>query len=402
MVKKVCVEYLIEGMILAKDVKGLNEDIIFPKGTIIGEKEKEVLLEAGIEMVEVEAKDKSEEEKFIEQLAQEYVFKFFMYVNPDSSFFKELYRIVVEQTVLALKKGWDLPCEKELRAKDVERKKDLFLKDMGKPEDIVKHEISLASFPDVYFRLKKLLESPNATAKDIADVVSTDVALSTKLLKLVNSPFFGTTQKIESIERAVSLIGIKELSNLALGMTAVKYFEQIPPELIDMDVFWRHSLSCAIFAKIIASLIKLNQEFMFTAGLLHDMGKLILFKHMPYASVEALIFARENMIPVVEAEESVMGFTHTDISKIIMKEWGFPDSLIEVVSNHHTPKNRESVVLQVADIMANAISIAGGGMFVVPNMEEEGWNSLGLKITDLKEIIDTHNRNFTALLTAII
>ncbi len=97
------------------------------------------------------------------------------------------------------------------------------------------------------------MESPSSSAKDIAEVVSTDVALSTKLLKLVNSPLFGLTQKVDSIERAVSYVGEEELSNLALGITAIRYFKDIPPELIDMQTFWRHSLSCGIFAKLIAS-----------------------------------------------------------------------------------------------------------------------------------------------------
>ncbi len=401
-------EYLIPGMILTKDVKGLDGGILLEKDTVIGEKEKSLLIDAGIDTVEVKGKDEEEERKLIDQLAQEYVFKFFMYVDPDSELFKELYSIVLDLTKKALNKGWDLPCEKELRAKDVERKKDLFLKDMGSIDDLVNQEISLASFPDVYFKLKEILKRPGSTAKDIADVVSTDVALSTKLLKLVNSPLFATAQKIESIERAVSLIGVEELSNLALGITAIKYFEMIPPELIDMDVFWRHSLSCAIFAKIIASYVKINPEFMFTAGLLHDVGKLILFKHMPYGSVEALIFARENMIPVVEAEDTVLSFNHTDVSRIIMKKWEFPPSLISVVSNHHDPEKAgkdflvSCLVLQLADNMANAISVASGGMFVVPGMKDELWRSLNIPPKELKVFVDQHNKTLKELLKTVL
>lgn len=405
--KRICVEYVVPGMKLAKSVKGLDGSELFSKDTVLTEKEKEVLIDAGIDYVYIEGSSEAEEKRLMEILAQEYVFKFFMYVNPDSKVFSELYKIVVALVINSLNKGWEPPCEEELRAKNVERMKDLFFKDMGSPQDIIKHELSLASFPDVYFKLKQVLESPTSSAKEIADTVSADVALSTKLLKLVNSPLFALTQKVDSIERAVSLVGEEELSTLALGITAIRYFKDIPPELINMDVFWRHSLSCAVFAKLIASQLQgINQEMMFTAGLLHDVGKLILFKNMPYSSVEALIFARENMVPVVEAEECVLGFTHTTISNLIMKNWDFPPSLIDIVGHHHEPydatNKKEAIVLQLADNMANAVAIASGGTFVIPGMEDEVFYELGLEIEKLKPIVLKHIKVLQDLVAAIL
>ncbi len=404
--KKICVEYIIPGMILDKDVQGLDGSILMEKGTTLGDKEKEVLMDAGIDYVFVRAKDPAEEEEFLAALSQEYVLKFFMYVNPDNNLFIELYKIIVEMVLGRLKKGWELPCEEHLRAKNVERMKDLFFKDMGSPEDIVKHELSLASFPDVYFKLKKLLESPSSSAKDIASVVSADVALSTKLLKLVNSPLFATSQKIDSIERAVSLVGEKELSNLALGIAAIRYFKDIPPELIDMQVFWRHSLSCAIFAKIISSFYKNTaDEAMFTAGLLHDVGKLVLFKNMPYLSVEALIFARENMVPLIEAEECVLGFTHTDISHLLMEKWEFPPSINDIVTHHHLPDRakslKEAAILQLSDILANSVAIASGGTFVVPDINEDAFAQLNLPLDKIRPIIKKHNQLLKGMLELI-
>ncbi|WP_459889700.1 HDOD domain-containing protein [Desulfothermus okinawensis] len=405
--KKICVEYIVPGMILAKHVSGLDGTELLPKGRELGEKEKELLQDAGIEYVYVTAKSEQEEEDLLETLAQEYVFKFFMYVNPDNRLFVELYRIIVELVFTALKRGWEPLCEEYIRAKSVERMKDLFLKDMGGPEDIIKHELSLASFPDVYFKLKKLLESPSSSAKDIAEVVSTDVALSTKLLKLVNSPLFGLTQKVDSIERAVSYVGEEELSNLALGITAIRYFKDIPPELIDMQTFWRHSLSCGIFAKLIASNYKdMSDETFFTAGLLHDVGKLILFKNMPYSSVEALVFARENMVPLIEAEEYVLGFTHTDISNLLMSSWEFPETINDIVSNHHTPSdasfNKGAAILQLADNLANAVAIVYGGTFVVPGMEEELFEMLDFPLEKIRPMVFEHNKLLKGLLAALL
>ena len=405
--KKICVEYIVPGMILAKPVLGLEGSELLPEGIELGEKEKKILEEAGVDYVYVKAKSKEDEQSLFYTVAQEYAFKFFMYVNPDSKLFSELFKIIVELIFDGLKKGLELPCEDYIRAKSVERMRDLFLKDMGGPEDIVKHELSLASFPDVYFRLKEILENPASSAKDIAKVVSSDVALTTKLLKLVNSPLFGLTQKVDSVERAVSLVGEEELSNLVLGITAIRYFKDIPPELMDMQIFWKHSLSCAIFAKIIASHYKdVNNEILFTAGLLHDVGKLILFKNMPYSSVETLVFARENMVPMIEAEEYVLGFTHTDISKLLMESWQFPKTINDIVSNHHSPTRasfeKGAAIVQLADNLANAVGICYGYTFVVPGMDEETFDKLNFPTDKLKTIILQHNRLLNELLSTLI
>lgn len=406
-VKKICVEYIVPGMILAKSVEGLDGTELLAKGTELGEKEKNLLLDAGVEYIYVTAKNEELEQSLLQTLAEEYVFKFFMYVNPDNKLFVELFKITVELIFNKLKKGWELPCEDYIRAKSVERMNDLFLKDMGGPEDIVKHELSLASFPDVYFRLKKILESSTSSAKDIAQVIGSDVALTTRLLKLVNSPLFGLTQKVDSLERAVSLVGEEELTSLVLGISAIRYFKDIPPELMDMQTFWKHSLSCAIFAKIIASKYKdVTDETLFTAGLLHDVGKLILFKNMPYSSVETLVFARENMVPLIEAEEYVLGFTHTEISKLLMDSWEFPDTINDIVSNHHNPLEasfeKGAAIIQLADNLANAVGLSYGTTFVVPGMDEEVFDKLDIPVNTLKSIVLQHNKLLNGLLSTLM
>ncbi|GAB6161470.1 HDOD domain-containing protein [Desulfothermus naphthae] len=405
--KKICVEYIVPGMILAKSVEGLDGTELLAKGTELGEKEKNLLLDAGVDYIYVTAKNEELEQSLLQTLAEEYVFKFFMYVNPDNKLFVELFKITVELIFNKLKKGWELPCEDYIRAKSVERMNDLFLKDMGGPEDIVKHELSLASFPDVYFRLKKILESSTSSAKDIAQVIGSDVALTTRLLKLVNSPLFGLTQKIDSLERAVSLVGEEELTSLVLGISAIRYFKDIPPELMDMQTFWKHSLSCAIFAKIIASKYKdVTDETLFTAGLLHDVGKLILFKNMPYSSVETLVFARENMIPLIEAEEYVLGFTHTEVSKLLMDSWEFPDTINDIVSNHHNPIEasfeKGAAIIQLADNLANAVGLSYGTTFVVPGMDEEVFDKLDIPVNTLKSIVQQHNKLLNGLLSTLM
>jgi putative nucleotidyltransferase with HDIG domain len=136
----------------------------------------------------------------------------------------------------------------------------------------------------------------------------------------------------------VSLLGVKEVSNLALGISTINLFKDIPPELIDMRTFWKNSISVGIFSKLLAARVRgANTERLFTGGLLHDVGRLILFKKLPYASTQALIHARSNMLPVVDAEADVFGYDHTEVGRTLLTAWNFPQEMIDLVRHHHSP-----------------------------------------------------------------
>ena len=302
--------------------------------------------------------------------------------------------------------GEPVACAEEMAASSVEHLADVFFRSDLTLDKLVLHETELASFPDIYFRLKEILDNPLSSAKDIAAVVSTDVALTGKLLKLVNSPLFGLSTRIDTIERAVSLVGAKELSTLALGITAISFFKDIPPELVNMKTFWRHSLSCGIFAKLIATRTKLPAERLFIAGLLHDAGRLVLFKDQPYASTQALLFARSNFLPLVEAEQEIFGFDHAAVGGRLLEAWAFPQSLSALVAGHHAPKDAAvpaaAAVVQMADILANAAAIGSGGLFVLPPMDEAGMTASGIAPGDLKNILADHDALIAELTTALL
>ncbi|KAB1440889.1 HDOD domain-containing protein [Pseudodesulfovibrio senegalensis] len=383
------------GMVLSCDLKTSDGRMLLPRGLELTDRHIQMLVRAGIEDVEVDA-PKAELNADMVRALEEYVRDFYLYVNPDHAPMLELFRISLDRTAVAVASGWNLPSEEERRAQTVEHMDDIFLKDMGTPADIVKHETELESFPDVYFRIREVLDSPNVSADRLAKVVSTDVGLSAKLLKLVNSPFYGFTSSIDSISRAVALVGGKELSTLALGISTISYFKDIPPELINMEQFWRHSISCGVFARLLAEKQNgLQPERLFIAGLLHDVGRLIMFKKIPYASREAMLFARENSIPLHEAEREVIGFDHTDVSRHLLAEWKFPQGLSEIINYHHDPmaypNPLEPAIVNVADNIANAVSIAEGGMYVVPGMAEGAWELMGTGVGFLREAISAYD-----------
>lgn len=329
------------------------------------------------------------------QMAADYVLEFFTFVNPDSPVMVHLYQSCVELVVQRLAEGWILPSVAERRAQNVEHLADVFPMEIVSPQRIVTHETELASFPDIYFKIRQEMDSPTASVNRLSELVSQDLSLTAKLLKLSNSPLYAFTEPVESIRRAIAVIGMDELSTLALGISAINYFRGIPPELIDMMSFWRHSISCGIFAKILAqSLGEANTERFFIAGLLHDAGRLILFKKMPYASSDVLIYARENILPIVEAERTCFGFTHTTVSEQLLTLWKFPQQLSDLINYHHNPMSspvpRQAAIIHVADVLANATGVATGGMYAIPPFEEEAWSMLGIPADAVRGICSAY------------
>ncbi len=394
-------------MVLASDLKASDGRLLFKSGTELEERHLVLLKRVGVESADVEGADYVLSEEALHEV-ENYVRDFFLYVNPDFPPSIELFHIALDQTARAVARGWELPSVDERRASNVEHMEDLFLKGLGTPETIAEHEMGISSFPDIYFRIKEVLEDAKASAAQIAEAVSTDVGLTAKLIKLVNSPLYGFPQTIDSISRAVTLVGAKELSTLALGISTINYFKDIPRELVDMKMFWRQSIACGIFAKILAGTQEgLSPERFFIAGLLHNVGRLIMFKKLPYASTEAMLFARENSIPLVEAEHLVMNFCHTDISRPLLASWQFPEGLSNMINFHLAPMEfsnpLEPAIIHVADNLANAAQIAEGGMYVLAGIDEAAWELLGIEACPfLQKASEQYREQIDTILNAFI
>ncbi|GAB6058779.1 HDOD domain-containing protein [Desulfonatronum parangueonense] len=403
---RVCTEYLVPGMILARKIPGVDGTTFLESGVLLGEEQIRLLKEFGLSAVSVRLPVEMDLETESSRQAELHARNFFIYVDPDHEAFSELFHIAVDRTARSISTGWEVPCESALRAKNVEHLSDLFIKDIGNATEIVRHEVGLASFPDIYFKIREVLDNPKSSAQDIANVVNTDIGFSAKLLKLVNSPFFGFSSTIDSVSRAVSLVGVQEISTLALGISTINYFKNIPPELMDMRTFWRHSLRCAVFANLIALKLGLPSERYFTAGLLHDVGRLVIFKNMAYASVEALLLARTDMVPLVEAENTILEYNHADVGRLLLEEWGFPSALKDLIAHHHHPElavdRKGAAVVQLADIMANVAEISSGGLYALPGMTREDWQLLGLDPYALTSLMKLHDRHFEEITAALL
>lgn len=398
------IENINSGMVLAEDLMHSGR-MLLPAGTVITEHHLEILKKQGVESCFIKAENFIEPDEETLDKAFEYTREFFMYVDHDHPLMGAIFDISVRRTAQKLMQGWVPPTTEDMTAVAFDHLRDLFYRDEGSVEDVVNSEINLASFPDIFLKINEILNDSKASAEDIAKVVSMDVGFSAKLLRLVNSALYGFPSKVESISRAVTLVGGEELSTLALGLSAISYFKDIPPELIDMKTFWKHSLSCAVFSKILAEEVGgLQTDKIFTAGLLHDIGKLVLYKKMPYASVQAMLYARENYVPQIEAEDMCLGFNHTDVAQLLLKKWDFPLFLTEIISHHHSSlscaEKVEAAILQVSDNLANAASIPEGGMYVMPGIDSGAWEMLNIDIDRIPEFMERYEDQITELMIA--
>ncbi len=315
---------------------------------------------------------------------------------------RELFRLTYNRLAERLATGAGLPESISRKPRAPEGQTD-FPPAAVSPKALVDRMGELAAFPDIYFNISQTLQRPNVSAADIAKVVSSDMVLSARLLKVVNSPFYGFRAQIDTVHRAIALAGMNELLTLALGMTAVNYFQDIPPGFISLESFWRHSVGCGILARSLSeSIPEMNPERMFTAGLLHDLGRLVMSKELPQLTAMSMALALDKRIPQVEAEQMVLGFDHAQIGGELLRQWAFPDILVSLVENHHAPMQclspREACLIRMADMASNAINASRGAPYVLAPLSSEVLDELGLPPEVLATAMDDHEEQVADVL----
>lgn len=266
------------------------------------------------------------------------------------------------------------------------------------PRELVTGSVDIASLPDIFFRVNEMVEDPHCSASDIGDVIKNDAAFTARLLRLVNSPFFGFPSRIDTVSRAITVIGTRELRDLILATSVVKNFSGIPADLVTMDHFWRHSIYCGLLARIIATRCReVNLERFFVAGLLHDIGALLIYRKLPELAREALNRTNYNGQVLHQAERDVLGFDHADVGGELLRTWKLPESLIEGVACHHAPENavhhpREAAVTHLANVIVTAIELGHHGP--VPPLRQRAWDLLGLPVDFLEPTIAEADAKF--------
>ncbi len=256
-------------------------------------------------------------------------------------------------------------------------------------KDLITDTIELASLPSVVMTAMDMLNNPNTSASDIGEIISQDPALTIKLLKIVNSAFYGFPSRIETISRAITIVGTLELTDLILGSSAIQVFSRIPNQLINMRQFWEHSLYTAVVARILARYLRApNTERCFVMGLLHDVGSLIMLNQKPDEARQAMELST-NDIPLHIAEQEIFGFDHGTVGAELMLSWNLPDSFVTATRHHHQPSaamdhRLETATIHLADVITGMVHATGTRQ--PPLLEPGAWELTGLSV-DIVEAV---------------
>jgi HD-like signal output (HDOD) protein len=150
-------------------------------------------------------------------------------------------------------------------------------------QDILTNEV--ASPPVVYHKIKDAIQDPESTFQDFAEIIRSDAGLSSRLLRIVNSSFYGLSTSVDSVTHALNILGVDQLGDLALATVVMSKFNGVPKDLVNLDMFWKHNIACGLMVKEIAVLFgETNTEKFYLMGLLHDIGSLVMYKEAPAIS----------------------------------------------------------------------------------------------------------------------
>jgi HD-like signal output (HDOD) protein len=271
--------------------------------------------------------------------------------------------------------------------------------------DIVKEIGKISSIPTlplVLDRITKLLQNPQTSADEIGRAVTTDQSLSSKVLKLVNSAFYGFPGSISTITHAVVILGFATIKNIVLTASIFDIFKKSENALggFNMEKFWLHSIACGAGAKAIAKFVgSCDKEECFIGGLIHDLGKIILCQNLPkeFEAVMQLTTQKDQLF--YESEMALFEASHQEIGGILVENWNLPVSLQGAVKFHHTPAMAGSGVtiagvVHLADILVRALDLGNGGDQKIPAISEQVWQELGMQNISLQPILENIYEEF--------
>ena len=396
------IDKLKPGMILDQEVRDINGRLLLKKEKEIKSSHIRIFKIWGVTEVSIRGnngnKDTSAgpaDPELVEKM-EKTTQDFFRHVDLEHPAMQEIFRISVQ-----FRCGYDLADnDKDISLKVPDNGQKIGTKDFLKKLD--KEKLTLPEIPSIVFELNEVIANPLSSAEDIAQVVHRSPSLTALLLKIVNSPFYGFPSKIDKISLAVTLIGTREISGLALGISLISLFTNIPKEILSMHSFLRHSLACGIISRILAAHRSLPQtEQLFVSGLLHDLGRLILYSYFPEESLNLLSRARSSETLLYEQENDDLGCNHTHVIKHLLQLWKLPMVLENNVFFHHSPFEAQQPVpatlVHIADIITNGLGIGTSGERFVPPLDHAAWENIGLSPTCFDVVTRQATHQFFAL-----
>jgi putative nucleotidyltransferase with HDIG domain len=250
------------------------------------------------------------------------------------------------------------------------------------PEQLVRGIHDLPSLPAVVMDLLGSLEQEDIDISVLAKKVAHDPALTAKTLRLANAPAFGLRARVATIQQAVTFLGFQATRNLITAAAMTGCFPAGRCPGFDDKAFWRHASASAVCARALARRMRFNQDIAFTAGLLHDVGQLVLASSQPAAYGAVLAWRKQQGCSLLQAERAVLGIDHIDAGVALASHWQFSDTLRQAIARHHDPDTPGAgllaAIVHVADAIVHALDLAGDEDELVPPLSALAWEAMGL------------------------
>lgn len=259
---------------------------------------------------------------------------------------------------------------------------------------IMQETWNLPTLPGIIVKLTSLVDHDRATVSEMARVISSDNTLAAKVLRLVNSPFYGFSGRISTVSKALMFLGVNIVKSIALSSSIIELMERNTIGL------WEHSFGCAVAANTIARSLGIDEpEEISTAALLHDIGKVIIKLKMEEDYNNILSFVRDEEISMLDAERKILDTDHAEVGGWIAKVWCLPEKLAEPIACHHdiarsVTHQTKTAVVHLANILVRASGFGFGGDDFVPPIQEGAWKKLGLHEYVLENIVQTIEDKF--------
>ena len=266
----------------------------------------------------------------------------------------------------------------------------------------------LVSLPEACFRVNEMIEDPASSAVDFAAVITQDADLSARLLRLVNSAYFALPGPVETISRAVTIVGTGELRDLAVMTAACDLFQGIPADMFNMSDFWHYAVATGVFARKLASECDvLHAERLFVMGVLHDVGRLVILQHLGQLARDILLLAQNKAELLSYAEQEVLGFTHAEVGYELSKTWRLPQSICSAIRFHHQPAAADSYRLEAAlvhigQLMAHNLVWGESPLDALDEIDGSVWDVTGLSSDDCRRCGSEAGQQIMAMFSVLM
>jgi HD-like signal output (HDOD) protein len=234
-------------------------------------------------------------------------------------------------------------------------------------EHIFKDPDAIPSLPASFYKIIEAINDPDANMHEIGDLISSDMGLTAKILRLVNSSYFGLSTEVATISHALGIIGLSPLSTLVLASEILSKFKDIPENFVTAESFWSHNIASGIAARQICKLKNFgNEELLYIAGMIHDIGSLIIYREYPEEAKRALTQCNEWGIDLINSERSALGYDHAEVGGALMERWALPIIIQETTLYHHRPLNaptfkKEASIVHLADYIVQSNQLGSSG-----------------------------------------